>query len=416
VDITRPDHSRQKRLKLAVSVGAGAILIALIVAAVSRLQAAAPPVDRSTLWIDTVKRGPLVREVRGSGTLVPEEIRWIPSTSPGRVERIFLQAGRAVRADSVILQLVNPQLEQEGLDAELKVKAAEAGLKTLEVQTRNECLQQQATAATVAAEYTKAKMTAEMNQALAKGGLVSLLTLRQSEADADQLAVRNNIAKLQLDAYQESMDAQLAVQQAVVDQTRAMMRLKQQQRDELNVRAGLDGILQIVSVDVGQQVAAGANLARVANPARLKAGVKIEETQAKDVQVGQRARIDTHNGVIDGRVSRIDPSVQNGTRTVDVTLLDAPPNGSVPDLSIDGTIELERLGDVVYVGLPALAQPQGTLGLFRLQSDGAALRVSVKLGRSSVNAIEVMSGLRVGDQVILSDMSAWDRFDRVRVQ
>ena len=227
MDIARPDHSRQKRLKLALSVGAGAILIALIVAAMSRLQASAPLVDRSTLWIDTVKRGPLVREVRGSGTLVPEEIRWIAATTSGRVERIFLQPGTAVRADSVILQLVNPQLDQEVLDAELKVKAAEAGLKTLEVQARTELLQQQATAANVAAEYTKAEMTADMNHALAKQRLVSVLTLRQSEADAEQLAVRNNIATQQLDAYQESMDAQLAVQQAVVDQTRAMMRLKQ---------------------------------------------------------------------------------------------------------------------------------------------------------------------------------------------
>jgi HlyD family secretion protein len=357
-----------------------------------------------------------VREVRGSGSLVPEDIRWIPATTQGRVERILLQPGTAVHPDSVILQLINPQLDQELVDAQLKVKAAEAALKSLEVQTRNEYLQQQAIAANVSAEYTKAKMTAEMNQALAKGQLVSVLTLRQSEADANQLALRSTIADQQRDAYQEVIEAQLAVQHAVVDQTRAMMRLKQQQRDELNVRAGLDGILQIVSVDVGQQVAAGTNLARVANPTRLKAEIKIEETQAKDVQIGQHATIDTHNGVLEGRVSRLDPSVQNGTRTVDLALLDALPNGAVPDLSVDGTIQLERLGDVVQVGLPALAQQQGTLGLFRLQQDGTALRVSVKLGRSSVNAIEVVSGLRVGDQVILSDMSAWGDFDRVRVQ
>ncbi len=390
--------------------------IALIAVGMSRLQAAAPRVDRSTLWIDTVKRGPLVREVRGTGTLVPEEIRWIPASTQGRVERIFVQPGTAVRANSVILQLINPQLEQEVLDAELKVKQAEAALKALDVRTRNEYLQQQATAANVAGEYSKAKMTAEMNQALAKRQLVSELTLRQSEADADQLTIRNDIAKQQLAAYQESIDAQLAAEHAVVDQARAMMRLKQQQRDDLNVRAGLDGILQMVSVDVGQQVAAGTNLARVANAARLKAEVKIEETQAKDVQAGQRAAIDTHSGVIEGRVSRIDPSVQNGTRTVDLTLLGALPTGAVPDLGVDGTIELEHLGDVVYVGLPALAQPQSTLGLFRIQSDGTASRVPVKLGRSSVNAIEVVSGLNVGDRVVLSDMSGWDSFDRIRVQ
>jgi HlyD family secretion protein len=230
------------------------------------------------------------------------------------------------------------------------------------------------------------------------------------------LSLRNDIATQQLDAYQDSMEAQLAVQRAVVDQARAMMRLKEQQCSELNVRAGLDGILQIVSVDVGQQVAAGTNLARVANPARLKAEVKIDETQAKDIQVGQRATVDTHNGVIDARVSRIDPSVRNGTRTVDLTLSGALPKGAVPDLSVDGTIELERLGNVVYVGLPAVGQEQGSIGLFRLQKDGSATRVAVKLGRTSVNAVEVVSGLTVGDQVILSDMSGWDSFDRVRVQ
>lgn len=416
MDISRPDRSRQRRLKTVASAATALVAIGLTVVGLSRLQAAAPRVERSTVWIDTVKRGPLVREVRGSGTLVPEEMRWIPATSQGRVERIFLQPGTEVNPDSVILQLVNPQLDQELLDAQLKVKAAEAALKMLEVQTRNEYLQQQATAATISAEYNKARMTAEMNEALAKGQLVSVLTLRQSQADAEQLTLRNNIARQQLNAYQESLDAQLAVQHAVVDQARAMMHLKQQQRDELNVRAGLHGILQIVSVDVGQQVAAGTNLARVADPTRLKAEVKIEETQAKDVQIGQLATIDTHNGLMKGRVSRIDPSVQKGTRTVDLSLADALPNGAVPDLSVDGTIQLEQLGDVVYVGLPALGQQHGTLGLFRLQQDGTALRVPVKLGRSSVNTIEVVSGLRVGDQVILSDMSGWDTFDRVRLQ
>jgi HlyD family secretion protein len=416
MDIDRPDRRRRKRVKLVLSAAAAVAAIALTSMGVSRLQPAAPRVDRSTIWIDTVKRGPLVREVRGSGTLVPEDIRWIAATSQGRVERILLQPGTAVHSNSVILQLVNPELEQELLDAQLKVKAAEAALKTLEVQTRNDYLQQKATAANVMAEYKKAKMTAEMNEALAKGELVSLLTLRQSEADAEQLGVRNEIAKQQLDTYQDSIEAQLAVQHAVVDQARAMMRLKEQRRDELNVRAGLDGILQIVSVDVGQQVATGINLARVANPARLKAEVKIDETQAKDIQVGQKGTIDTRNGLIEGRVSRIDPSVQNGTRTVDVTLVGALPNGAVPDLSIDGTIELERLGSVLYVGLPALGQEHGSVALFRLQRDGIASRVSVKLGRSSVNAVEIVSGLTIGDRVILSDMSGWDSFDRVRVQ
>lgn len=416
MDIARPDRSRQNRLKTAAYAVAVAVVTTSAAMGVSRLQPAAPRVDRSTLWIDTVKRGPFVREVRGPGTLAPEDIRWIPATTPARVERIVLRPGTAVRPDSVILELVNPQLEQELLDAQLKVKAAEAGLKMLEVQIRNEYLQQQATAANVRSEYNKAKMTAEMNEVLAKGQLVSVLTLRQSETDVDQLSVRNDIAEQQLDGYKDSMEAQFAVQRAVVDQARAMMRLKEQQRRELNVRAGLEGILQIVSVDVGQQVAAGTNLARVANPARLKAEVKIDETQAKDIQIGQRATVDTHNGVMEARVSRIDPSVQNGTRTVDLTLVGALPKGAVPDLSVDGTIELERLSNVLYVGLPAVGQEQGSVGLFRLQKNGSASRVAVKLGRISVNAVEVVSGLSVGDQVILSDMSGWDSFDRVRVQ
>ena len=319
-------------------------------------------------------------------------------------------------AHSVILQLVNPQLDQELQDAELKVQAAEAGLQSLRVQAQNDYLQQKAIAAGIAAERHKAEMQAEMNEALAKGQLVSALALRQSKMDAEQLVVRDDIARQQLASYEESIAARLAVKQSQVDQARAVMRLKRQQRDDLNVRAGLDGILQLVPVEVGQQVAPGTNLARVANPARLKAEVKIAETQAKDIQIGQPATIDTRNGLVTGIVTRIDPSVQNGTITVEVGLAGDLPKGAVPDLTVDGTIELEKMLDVVYVGRPALAQEHSTVALFKLQADGSATRVPVKIGRMSVNAVEVLSGLDVGDQVVLSDMSTWDAFDRVRLQ
>jgi HlyD family secretion protein len=416
VDIARPSNLRQKRIRRAVLGLLAAAVVGLITLGLSRLKPAAPSVDRATVWIDTVKRGPILREVRGIGTLVPEDIRWIPAATQGRVDRIVLRPGTAVAAEDVILELVNPQLDQEFQDAVLKVEAAEASLQQLRVQAQNDYLQQQAAAANVEADYSKARMQAEMNEALAEKQLVSALTLRQSKIDAEQLALRREIASEQLAGYEASIKARLAVQQSQVDQARAILRLKERQRGDLKVRAGLDGILQIVPVEVGQQVAPGANLARVANPGRLKAEIKIAETQAKDIQIGQKARIDTRNGIVEGTVARIDPSVQNGTRTVDVALIGDLPRGSVPDLSVDGTVELERLADVLYVGRPAFGQEQSSVGLFALQPDGSATRVSVKLGRSSVNVVEILSGLNVGDQVVLSDMSAWDGYDRVRLQ
>jgi HlyD family secretion protein len=416
MDIARPSHARQKRIRRTAYIAIGLGLVALITVGLSRLKPAAPTVERTTVWMDTVKRGPLIREVRGLGTLVPEDIRWIPATTQGRVNRIVLHPGTAVKADSVILELVNPELEQELQDADLKVQAAEASLQNLRVQAQNDFLQQKATAASIAAEHSKAQMQAEMNEALAQDKLVSALVLRQSKADADQLAIRDGIAQQQLATYEESIRARLAVQQSQLDQARAVLRLKERQRGDLNVRAGLDGMLQVVPVEVGQQVAPGTNLARVANPNRLKAQVKIAETQAKDMQIGQRATIDTRNGIVTGLVARIDPSVQNGTITVDVALTGDLPKGAVPDLSVDGTIELERMADVLYVGRPAFGQEHSTVGLFKLHPDGSAERVQVQLGRSSVNAVEILAGLTVGDQVVLSDMSAWDGFDRLRLQ
>jgi HlyD family secretion protein len=417
MDIARPSNLRKKRIRRAIYAAVGLLVVVLVSVGLSRLKPAAPTVERAVIWPDTVKRGPMIRQVRGLGTLTPEDIRWIPATTQGRVEKIILRPGTSVKPDSVILELSNPQLEQQLLDAELKLAAAQAGLENLKVQLQNDLLQTQGTAAQIEADYNKAQMQAQMNEALAKDQLVSELVLKQSNIEAEQLGVRNRIAKEQLESKAGSMRAQLAVQQSAVDQARAVLQLTRRQRDELKVRAGLEGMLQLVPVEVGAQVAPGANLARVANPSRLKAEIKIAETQAKDIQLGQKAEVDTRNGIVEGRVARIDPSVQNGTRTVDVTLVGELPRGAVPDLSVDGTIELERLNDVLFTGRPAFGQEQSVVGLFRVTPDGTgAERVQVKLGKSSVNTVEVLSGLKVGEQVILSDMSAYDAYDRIRLR
>lgn len=417
MDIARPSNVKKKRIRQGIYGGIALLVVVLISFGLSRLKPAAPTVERAVVWPDTVKRGDMTVQVRGLGTLTPEDIRWIPATTQGRVEKIILRPGTAVKPDSVILELSNPTLEQQLQDAELKLAAAEAGLANLKVQLQNDLLQTRATAANIEGDYNKAQMTFQMKKALADDKLVSTLELRQAEVDAQQLGVRTQIAKEQLASKADSMRAQLAVQQSAVDQARALLALTRQQRNELKVRAGLEGMLQLVPVEVGQQVAPGTNLARVANPQRLKAEIKIAETQAKDIQLGQKAEVDTRNGVVEGRVARIDPSVINGTRTVDVTLTGELPRGAVPDLSVDGTIVLSQLRDIVYMGRPAFGQDQSTVGLFKIGPDGVtAERVQVKLGKSSVNTIEVVSGLKVGDQVILSDMSAYDAYDRIRLK
>lgn len=417
MDIARPSNAKQKRIKQAIYAGGGLLAVVLVSVGLSRLKPAAPTVERAVVWPAKVERGPMVRQVRGLGTLTPEDIRWIPATTQGRVEKIILRPGTQVKHGDVILELSNPQLEQQLQDAHLKLGAAEAGLANIQVQLNNDLLAQRAASANIEADFNKAKMQAQMNEALAKDQLVSDLVLKQSQVDATSLGVRNQISKDQLASKADSMRAQMQVQKSLVDQARALLTLTRQQQQELKVRAGLDGMLQLVPVEVGQQVAPGTNLARVANPSRLKAEIKIAETQAKDIQLGQKAEIDTRNGIVEGRVARIDPSVQNGTRTVDVTLTGALPKGAVPDLSVDGTIELERLNDVLFMGRPAFGQDQSVVGLFKISADGInAERVQVKLGRSSVNTIEVLSGLKVGDQVILSDMSAYDAYDRIRLK
>jgi HlyD family secretion protein len=415
MDIPRTPPNRTRRRLL---VGGGAALaIALATVGLARLKPAAPQVEKGTLWIDTVRRGDFVREVRGNGTLVPIDIRWISAASEGRIERLLLQPGAAVEPDSVILELTNPELEVSARDAEFQERAAEADLAALRVRLESTKLDQKAQAASVDADYQQARLEAEANEQLAKEGLVSALQLKISRVRAEELKTRTDLETQRLTGGEASIQAQLAAQQARVDQLRELHRLRAGEVEALKVRAGLAGVLQQLPVEVGQRVTPGTTLARVARPEPLKAELKIAETQARDVLLGQPAKIDTRNGVVEGKVLRIDPAVQNGTVTVDVQLIGTLPKGARPDLSVDGTIELEHLSDVLFVGRPAFGQPESTVTLFRVGGDGDdAARVQVKLGRGSVHLIEVQSGLAEGDRVILSDMSTWDAFDRVRLE
>jgi len=418
VDILRPASVARNRRNRRIAVGAVAIVaIVLITVGLSRLERAAPTVDKGTVWLDTVKRGPMVRQVRGLGTLVPEEIRWVPAATDGRVERIVVHPGTAVTADTVILELSNPTQTQAALEAEQQLKAALAQLTSLRARIQNDVLAQEAAAAGVAAEYRQAQLQAESDAQRARAGLVGSLITKLSQVRAETLATRNQIEQRRLAEMRGSVEAQLAVQQAEVDRLEALVVLRRSQVSQLRVRPGIAGMLQQVPVEVGQQVAPGTNLARVADPGRLKAQLKVAETQAKDIVIGQAASIDTRNGVIAGRVSRIDPAVQNGTVTVDVALEGELPKGARPDLSVDGTIELERLADILYVGRPALGQEDSVISLFRVEPDGVTcVSTKVTVGRTSVNTIEVKGGLKAGDQVILSDMSQFDAFDRVKMK
>jgi RND family efflux transporter MFP subunit len=383
----------------------------------SRLKPAAPGVDRSTVWIDTVKRGPMLRQVRGLGTLTPVDIQWIPAATDGRVEKIPVLPGTAVQPNTVLLILTNPQLVQETLDATLKLKAAQADYKNLEAQLESQVLTQKSLVAQASAEYNEARMQAETDQQLNKLGVISDLNRKIADGKAQQLKTRDQIEQERLTNSSKVLQAQLLAKEAEIDQDRALVQLKQTQVQNLTVRAGIRGVLQEQALKVGQWVTPGTTLAKVVQPDHLKAELKIPETQAKDIQLNLPASVDTHNGVIAGHVMRIDPAVYNGTVTVDVMLDDKLPPGARPDLSVDGTIDLERLANVLYVGRPAFGQENSTVGMFVLQPDGkTAVRSQVKLGRSSVNTVEILGGLREGNEVILSDMSRWDNFDRIRLE
>jgi HlyD family secretion protein len=419
MDIQRPASVAQAKKRRQIMIGVVAVLVIGVVSvALARLRPAAPTVERATVWVDTVKRGPMVRQVRGLGTLVPvdEARRWVPASTQGRVERIVLRPGVQVTPDTVVLELSDPNVQQALNDAEQQLRQAEANFNSLKATLDAENLNQRSQAAIVAADYQNACTEREMNEAMAKEGLVSQQILKQSVVRCTSLDTRNKIENDRLAVTEASGRSRLASAQAQIDQARSTYNLRRSQVDQLRVRAGMTGVLEQVPVEVGQQVQPGTNLVRVADPTRLKAELRIAETQARDLAIGQIAAVDTRNGIIPGKVIRIDPAAQNGTVTVDVALEGELPRGARPDLSVDGTIELERLENVLFVGRPAFGQEQSTVGLFKLDATGEATRAQVQLGRSSVNTIEVLSGLQEGDQVVLSDMSAWDQFERIRLR
>ncbi len=416
MDVPRAGVAAKKRKRRIIIIAASAIGLILATIAISRLKPAVPSVDRSTVWIDTVKRGPMVRQVRGLGTLVPEDIRWIPANTEGSVEKILLWPGTKVEPGDVILELTSPELEQSAHDAELKAKAAEAELTTMRATLQRELLDQESKTTTAHAAYEQAKMERQTNDQLAKNGLVADLVYKTSKIKEGECQKSDEIEQKRLAFARDSIEPQLASQQAAVDQAKQLAKLKLDQVEALHVKAGMSGVLQQLPVQIGQRLKVGDNLARVADPTKLKAQVKIAETQAKDIQIGQKAVIDTRNGTANGHVTRVDPAVEQGTVTVEVAFDEPLPKGARPDLSVDGTIELEHLDNVLYVGRPAFGQENNTVGMFRLVSGASeAVRTPVKLGKSSVNTIEILSGLQPGDQVILSDTSAWDSHDRIRL-
>lgn len=416
MDIQRPDQSKAKRKKRIIYASLAVSVLVGITILLGRLKPAAPTIDKNLIWMGEVKRGQMLRQVRGLGTLVPEEITWIAARTQGRVNKIVLRPGATVTPDSVILLLTNPDVVRAAADSDSQLKAAEAEFANLKVTIESGVLAAESTAASARADYEQAKLRAEVNDELIKDGLVSPLEVRLSKVTAEQAATRNKIEQKRYAFSKESVAPQLAVKAAEVDRLRSQAKLRQDELDALTVRAGMDGILQVLPLDVGQQVQPGTNLARVADPRRLKAEIRIAETQARDIEIGQETQIDTRNGIVAGKVGRIDPSVQNGTVTVDVLISDELPRGSRPDLSVDGTIELERLSDVVYVNRPAFGQEKSSVGIFKLDPSGVyANRIQVQFGRSSVNTIEIVSGLQPGDRVILSDMSQHDANERVKL-
>ncbi len=416
MDVPREGARRQRIIRRTIF---GVIIVGsipLITFALARLKPAAPSVESGTLWTDTVKRGPMLRQVRGLGTLVPEEILWIPAINEGRVEKIVLRPGAKVEPKTVLMVLSNPQLQLDAEDFKWQVKAAEATYKDLQVKLDTAKLDMRSTVARTESEHVQNKLKAERDAELGKEGLLPDLTVKLSQAANEEAAKRLELDRKRLEISSTSAEAQLAAQRVQIEKLRAAYELKRKQVEGLTIRAGTHGVLQQLPVEVGQQLAPGTILAKVAQPEKLKAEIKIPETQAKDVLIGQVAEVDTHNGVIAGHVSRIDPAAVNGNVTVDIRLEGALPSGARPDLSVDGTVELERLSNVLYVQRPVFGQPNSLIGLFKVSPDGKeATRVQVRIGRVSVQTVEILDGLKVGDKVVLSDMSAWDGHDRLRL-
>ena len=418
MDIARPEFKLQQRRRQIVLFGVGAVVVAAVSIGVMRLKPAAPSVERGTVWTDVVKRGSMLRQVRGPGSLMPvqEAVRQIPAETEATVVRIRVLPGTQVQADTILLEMSNSQVGQAAIDAQLQLKAAEAEYQSLRVRLDSDLMTQKAGAATVNADYSQAQRQADTDKALYELSVISGLAYKSSRGKADELTTRNGLEGQRLAINKKAIETQLAQEQAKVDQARTLAALKQKQLDALRVRAGITGVLVDLPMQVGQHVQPGTMLAKVVQPEHLMAALKIAETQARDVQFGEPASIDTHNGVISGTVMRVDPAVQNGTVTVDVKLTGDLPRGARPDLSVDGTIDLERLDNVLYVGRPAFGQENSTISLFRLDTDGKeAARVPIKVGRESVNSIQIFEGLHEGDTVILSDMSRWDKTDRIRL-
>jgi len=416
MDIARPEFKRQKLRRMILWAVVGVVAVTAATIEIWRLKPAAPEVERGTVWPDVVKRGSMLRQVRGPGSLVPsqEAVRQIPAETEATVVRIRMLPGSQVKANDILLEMSNSQVEQAAVDAQLQWKAAEAEYQSLKVKLESDLMTQKAGAATVNADYSQAKRQADTDKALFDLGVISGLAYKSSKGKADELTTRNDLEEQRLVINKKAIDTQLAQEQAKVDEARTLADLKQKQLDALKVRAGIDGVLVDLPLQVGQHVQPGTMLAKVVQPNHLMATLKISETQARDVQFGEPAAIDTHNGIISGTVMRVDPAVQNGTVAVDVKLTSELPKGARPDLSVDGTIDLERLDNTLYVGRPAFGQENSTISLFKLDADGKeATRVSVKVGRESVNSIQILEGLHEGDTVILSDMSRWDKTDRI---
>ena len=416
MDIARPDLKRSRRNRRFVYVGVGLIVVLGVTVGLARLKPAAPTVDKSTIYTDVVKRGPMLRDVRGLGTLVPETIQVVPATTDGRVEQRLLLPGSPVKPDTLLLILSNPVLEEDAQNSDFEVKNAEAEYKNLKATLENQLMDLRTKAAQMSSDSRQASIEEQTNQKLFAQGLTADVILKESAVKAEELGKQNVLAQQEVATFANSINDQLGVQENKVEEQRALAALKHSQVAKLQVRSGISGVLQEVPVEVGQEVTPGAVLARVAQPSQLKAELKIAETQVKDILLGQKAMVDTHNGIIPGHVVRIDPSVQNGTRTVDIKLDGPLPTGAVPDLSVEGTVEIERMADVLHVGRPVHGEPDSTISLFKLNADGTeAVRVPVQLGHVSVNEVEIVKGLHAGDRVILSDMSAQDGYDRVRL-
>jgi len=419
MDISRPDIRRKKVVRQWVAGVITAIVVAGAAFYVWRLKPANPLVDRATVWTDTVKRGPLLRQVRGPGSLVPREdkIRLIPAETEATVLRIRVLPGAIVQPDTLLMDLVDPTLQQELLDAQLTLKGAQADLTNVRAKLQSDLMTQKAGAATVGADNKQAQLQASTDKSLFDLGVISGLTYSASKGKADELTTRDDLEKQRLVLNEKAIETQIAVQETKVQQAQALLALKQKQQDALSVRAGISGVLVELDHQVGEHVDPGTTLAKIVQPDQLKAALKIAETQARDIQIGQPAAVDTHNGVIQGKVSRIDPAVVAGTVTVDVELTGALPLGARPDLSVDGTIDLDRMTEVLYVGRPAFGNEDSTIQLFKLSPDGkTAVRVPVKVGRASVNSIQILEGLQDGDVVILSDMTRWDGTNKIRLE